>query len=87
MGAAAAGVTRVFWLEECRQQVLPPSLRVLGVSPVSAGQSAAWQLRHHLQQVLSSSGCEVVVGVDLDEVADRALQLEGLPAALQQALA
>jgi hypothetical protein len=65
---------------------LPPRLQVLGVSGMTAEQAADWQLRRRLQQALGSSGCEVVVGPDLDELADPTQQLAGLPMALQQAL-
>jgi hypothetical protein len=74
------------WLEGCTQQALPPRLQVLGVSGMTAQQAADWQLRRRLQQLVGSSGCEVVVGVNLDEAADPTQQLAGLPAALQQAL-
>jgi hypothetical protein len=68
-------------------QGLPSRLQVLGVSQVSAKEAAALQLRTRLQRALASRGCEVVVGVDLDEAADPTQQLAGLPVALQQALA
>jgi hypothetical protein len=74
-------------LEGCSPQALPPRLLLLGFSSMSAEQAAALQVRRRLRHALSSSGCEVVVGVDLDEVADPIKQLAGLPEALQQALA
>jgi hypothetical protein len=77
----------VEWLEGCSPQALPPRLLLLGVTGMTPEQAAAWQVRRRLQQRLASSGCEVVVGVDLDEVADPVKQLAGLPVALQQALA
>jgi hypothetical protein len=74
-------------LEGCSPQALRPRLLLLGFTSMSAEQAAALQVRRRLRQALSSSGCEVVVGVDLDEVADPVKQLAGLPVALQQALA
>jgi hypothetical protein len=74
------------WLEGCTREVLPPSLQLLGVTGLTAEQVAARQVRRRLVQALSSSGCEVVVGPDLDEVCDPIQQLAGLPEALQQAL-
>jgi hypothetical protein len=82
-----APATSLPWLEECSQEALPPQLQVLGVSGMTAEQAASWQVRRRLQQLVGSSGCEVVVGVDLDEGADPTQQLAGLPAALQQVLA
>jgi hypothetical protein len=84
---AAPHVRAMPWLEGCRWEALPPQLRVLGIGGVTAEQAAGWQLRRCLQQVVGSSGCEVVVGVDLDDVADPIQQMAGLPVALQQALA
>jgi hypothetical protein len=75
------------WLEGCTREALPPSLQVLAGSGMTAAKAAAWQLRRRLQQWVGSSGCQVVVGVNLDEVADPAQQLAGLPLALQQVLA
>jgi hypothetical protein len=74
-------------LEGCSPQALPPRLLLLGVTGVTPEQAVSWQVRGRLQQRLASSGCEVVVGVDLDEVAAPMKQLAGLPVALQQALA
>jgi hypothetical protein len=74
------------WLEECSPEVFPPRLQVLGVSGVTAEQAVSWQVRSRLQQLVGS-GCEVVVGSDLDEVCDPAMQLAGLPVGLQQVLA
>jgi hypothetical protein len=68
-------------------EVLPPQVQWLGVGGVTAEQAADLQLRRRLQQALGSSGCEVVVGVDLDEAADPTQQLAGLPEGLQQVLA
>jgi hypothetical protein len=78
----------VEWLGTCDQQQLPPRLLVLGINIIKAEQAASWKVRRRLQRHLSSSGCEVVVGVDLDYVTDPALhmQLTGLPVGLQQAL-
>jgi hypothetical protein len=73
------------WLE-AGLQAAPSSLQVLCWSGVPAKQAAAWQLRRRLQQALGNSGCEVVVGVDLDEAAEPTQQLAGLPVSLQQAL-
>jgi hypothetical protein len=80
-------VSTMPWLEGCRWEALPPQLQVLGASGIKAEEAASWQLRRCLQQVVGSSGCEVVVGVDLDEAADPVQQLAGLPVALQRALA
>jgi hypothetical protein len=80
-------VSTLTWLEGCSPAAVPPRLQVLGVSGMTAEQAAGWQLRRRLQQELGSSGCEVVVGVDLDEVGDPTQQLAGLPVELQQALA
>jgi hypothetical protein len=66
---------------------LPPQLLVMGWAGVLAESEAAQPLREQLEQRLSSSGCELVVGVDLDEVCDPVKQLAGVPEALQQALA
>jgi hypothetical protein len=74
------------WLEGCSPAVLPPCLQVLGICGMIMTPAEACQVRR-LQQCLASSGCEVVVGPDLDEVADPMKQLAGLPVALQQALA
>jgi hypothetical protein len=77
----------VAWLEGCSREALPPQLRVLCVCGMTAQHAAAWQVRRRLQQLVGSSGCEVVVGVDLDEVCDPTQQLAGVPVALQQLLA
>jgi hypothetical protein len=82
--AASGGLA---WVDGCNPQVLPPSLRVLGWGGIDAEEAAAWQLYRGLNRRLQGSGCEVVVGVDLDEVTDPAQQLAGLPVALQQLLA
>jgi hypothetical protein len=74
-------------LERCSPHALPPRLLMLGVTGVTAEEAAALHVRRRLQRSLSSNGCEVVVGVDLDEVADPVKQLAGLPVALQQAVA
>jgi hypothetical protein len=66
---------------------LPPRLLLLGWDAVLAEAVEGQPLRSFLRQRLGSSGCEVVVGVDLDEVCDPAQQLAGLPKGLQQALA
>jgi hypothetical protein len=74
-------------LEGC--EALPPRLLLLGVAGMTPEQAASWQVRRRLQRRLSSSGsgCEVVVGVDLNEVCEPMVQLAGLPEGLQQALA
>jgi hypothetical protein len=77
----------VTWLEGCSLQALPPRLLLLGFSGMPASEAASLQVRSRLGPRLGSSGCEVVVGVDLDEVCDPVKQLAGLPLALQQALA
>jgi hypothetical protein len=74
------------WREDDTWGALPPALQLLGVSGMSAQQAVDWQLRRRLQQWVGSSGCEVVVGVDLDEVCDPTQQLAGVPEALQQLL-
>jgi hypothetical protein len=66
---------------------LPPKLLVVGWAGVLAESGAAQPLRGFLKQRLGSSGCEVVIGVDLDEVCDPVKQLAGVPEALQQAMA
>jgi hypothetical protein len=71
----------------CRPTALPPQLQLLGASGLTAEQAAHWELRRRLQQLVGSSGCEVVVGPDLDEVCDPTQPLAGLPLCLQQALA
>jgi hypothetical protein len=84
---AASGSTLFQWLEGHQQGPgLPPQLQLLAFSGMTAEQAAAWQLRRRLQGLLGSTGCEVVVGPDLEEVCDPAQQLAGLPLALQQAL-
>jgi hypothetical protein len=62
---------------------------MLCLSGITTQEAAAWpsSRRRRLQQLLGSSGGEVVFGVDLNEVADPTKQLAGLPVALQQALA
>jgi hypothetical protein len=83
-----AALPRVMqWLGACSPQALPPRLLLLGLTGITAEQAASWQVRRLQLQPLSSSGCEVVVGADLDEVCDPVKQLAGLPVALQQALA
>jgi hypothetical protein len=64
---------------------LPPRLQVVCVHGMSA-QAATEQMRR-LREVLRGSGCELVVGVNLDEVCRPAQQLAGLPVDLQQVLA
>jgi hypothetical protein len=86
-GEAATDVGAMPWLDAGSWQGLCRQLQVLGVSGMTAQQAAGWELRRRLQQLVCSSGCEVVVGVSLDEVADPIQQLAGLPVALQQALA
>jgi hypothetical protein len=77
----------VAWFEGCSPEALPPGLLLLGFSGMRPEQAAAWQVRRRLGQALGSRGCEVVFGVDLDEVANPMQQLAGVPEALQQALA
>jgi hypothetical protein len=76
----------VQWLGECAPQQLPPRLLLLGLAGTAALQAVPWDVRRRLQQRLGSSGCEVVVGVSLNEVCDPVKQLAGLPVRLQQAL-
>jgi hypothetical protein len=59
---------------------------VLGVSGMTAQQAVMWRVRRCLEQRLANSRCQVVVGVDLEEI-DPVKQLAGLPSALQHALA
>jgi hypothetical protein len=73
-------------VEGWSQRGLPPRLQLLSIRGVSAEQAATEQIRR-LRQLLRGSGCELVVGVDLDEVCDPAQQLAGLPLGLQQVLA
>jgi hypothetical protein len=68
-------------------QLLPPRLQVVGVTLLYVWSMAPQQLRRRLRELLSSRGCEVVVGADLDQLADPTQQLAGLPLGLQQALA
>jgi hypothetical protein len=78
----------VEWLEGCSPQALPPRLLLLGFFGLWANKvGGIWQLRRRLQRALGSSGCEVMVAWDVDELADPIKQLAGLPVALQQALA
>jgi hypothetical protein len=84
LGKTAKGVAS--WLDDSTLNMLPPQLQLLGWGGVSAEQAKSWQLRRRLRQLLGNSGCEVVVGVDLDEVPDPALQVAGVPEALQQLL-
>jgi hypothetical protein len=88
-GMSAEGVqpdVHVAWLEGCCPQVLPPHLRVLALTGMTPLKAAAWGQRHRLRELLGSSGCEVVVGVDLDEVGDPVKQLAGWPEGLRQGL-
>lgn len=85
--AAAFNELRMQWVATCTPQALPPRLQVLGWGGMTAAQAAAWGLRGRLQQALASSGCEVVVGFDVDQLGDPAQRLAGLPQALQQVLA
>jgi hypothetical protein len=74
-------------LERCSPAALPPQLQLLGFTGISAQQAAAAGVRRRLQQRLSSSGCQVVAGPNLQLIWDPAQQLAGLPETLQQALA
>jgi hypothetical protein len=84
--ASVAHVGSTAWHGMSWVEALPPRLQVLAVSGMTAERAAALQLRRRLQRALASRGCEVVVGVDLDEAADPTQQLAGLPVALQQVL-
>jgi hypothetical protein len=86
-GDAQQVLSCVQWLGECDLRQLPPRLLLLGLTGMLARRAAPWEVRGRLQQRLSGTGCELVVGADLDEVCDPIKQLAGLPAALQQALA
>jgi hypothetical protein len=73
-------------LEGSSPLVLPPRLLLLGLTGISVQHAAGRKLCRRVRCLLTSSGCEVVGGPDLDEVADPTQQLAGLPVALQQAL-
>jgi hypothetical protein len=75
----------VLWLMEPSPLLFPPQLLVMCVATNASG-TAVRQLRSHLRRRLAGCKCEVVVGVDLDEVCDPTQQLAGLPVALQAAL-
>jgi hypothetical protein len=84
----------VTWLERCGPQTLPPRLQVVSLHSMLGSRGEFTldkreprQLRSRVRQTLHGRGCEVVVGVDLNEVGDPVQQLAGLPVALQQALA
>jgi hypothetical protein len=68
-------------------QALPRRLMVVGVSGEAVHQAASADMRRRLQRLVGSSGCEVVLGSDLDAIAHPVQQLAGLPEALQQTLA
>jgi hypothetical protein len=74
------------WLEKCEPGAVPPRLQVLGVGGITAQQAVSWGVRRRLQQLVGS-GCEVVVGPHLHELASPTQQLAGLPEDLQLALA
>jgi hypothetical protein len=77
----------VLWLMEPSPLLLPPQLLVMGVATIAGGSGTVLrQLRSHLRRRLAGCECEVVVGVDMDEVCDPTQQLAGLPVALRQAL-
>jgi hypothetical protein len=73
-------------LEGSSPLVLPPRLLLLGLTGIYMHHAGSHRLCRRMRCLLNSSGCEVVVGVDLDEVADPMKQLAGLPVALQRAL-
>jgi hypothetical protein len=77
-------------VEELSPHSLPPQLQLLAISRDAAeavtGVQGRNAQRRRLQQQLGTSECEVVVGVDLQQVVDPTQQLAGLPVALQQAL-
>jgi hypothetical protein len=77
------------WLQSgWSPSMLPPRLHLLCIAGLAAAdQAAPKQLRRSLQQQVGSSGCEVVVGVDLDEMSNGDKQMAGWPQVLQQALA
>jgi hypothetical protein len=75
----------VQWLKGCNPQDMPPQLLLLGCS-VTPWQAYEWGLRGRVLPLVGSSGYEVVVGPDLDEVSDAMQQLAGWPTALQRAL-
>jgi hypothetical protein len=85
---ALSDVSCVAWMQGWAPSMLPPRLLLLGVTGTAAAcHTAPGQLRRSLQQALGASGCQIVVGVDLDEVGDTDGQLVGWPHMLQQALA
>jgi hypothetical protein len=67
------------WAEDWGLEALPPGLRVLGVVNLPDPSTA-------FRQLLGSRGCEVVLDFNVDQLADPAQQLAGLPEGLQQAL-
>jgi hypothetical protein len=73
-------------LSSCSMQALPPRLRLLGLSVAPSEQVVCRQVWRQLQQRLLSIGCDLVVGVDLDVVADPFMRLARLPVELQQVL-
>jgi hypothetical protein len=85
-GAGRLGDDWWSWVLDASPQGLPAQLQVLCLSGESAERAADLQLRRRLQQLVGSSGCEVVVGPDLDQLADPAQQLAGLPEGVQQVL-
>jgi hypothetical protein len=85
-GAGRLGDDWWSWVLDASPPGLPAQLQVLCLSGESAERAADLQLRRRLQQLVGSGGCEVVVGPDLDLLADPAQQLAGLPEGLQQVL-
>jgi hypothetical protein len=83
MRRGAAGVSSWPWLGACNPRSLPPRLLLLGVSCWYSEEEVGVRVR----RLLRGTECEVVVGADLDEVADPTKQLAGMPEWLQQALA
>jgi hypothetical protein len=75
------------WVLGCSPQELPAQLQVLCLSGVAAQHVASRRLRRRLRNRLRSRECQVVVGPDLDRLADPTQQLAGLPLGLQQVLA
>lgn len=80
----AAPTSSMPWVEGCSQEAVPPSLRLFCLKSLAAWEAHRWEVRRRLRQALGSSCCEVVVGSDLDELADPTQQLAGVPQGLHQ---
>jgi hypothetical protein len=76
----------VLWMVQPSPLVLPPQLLLMGVA-ITGDRNVVRRLRSSLLLRVAGSGCQVVVGADLDEVCDPTQQLAGVPLALQAVLA